>query len=192
MRTMMPVTHEILEAARALLVKRRAEAEARAARQFWGAHIKDGVSSILEALVDGKYKTIDVEWWRNLFVEPFEAANSAKLDAIAAMADPVRNPNEHERRVAERKLAEMTAKKSPSPPGLEEYDRREAQRAAKRADASGGVNAKASPAGVNAAGADGGVNAAPKHKVDRRKGDRHTPGYMRDYMRRRRAARKTP
>jgi hypothetical protein len=113
------------------------------------------------------------------------------------MADPARNPMEHERAVAGRKLDEFKAGRAPGmrpepPPFPKDLVRR---KPLKRQPATpprrslpasgGGVNKKA----ATGVGGSGGVNKKPKRTGDRHlyKGDRHKPGYMRDYMRRRRA-----
>jgi hypothetical protein len=71
---------------------------------------------LLRKIVGGKIKNIDIDKWRRLF----EAVDQQKLDKLAALADPARNPNGHERANAERALAKLRAK---SAPGLEEIDR---------------------------------------------------------------------
>jgi hypothetical protein len=65
-------------------------------------------------------KTVDVEWWRGLHKETDET----RAAQLAAMADPARNPNEHERAVAAKKLAGL---KTTSAPGLEEHERQLAE-----------------------------------------------------------------
>jgi hypothetical protein len=121
------------------------------------------------------------------------------------MAYPVRNPNEHQRAVAAKMVADFKGRRAPGmpppPPPLPKVlvrrtplKRQPASQASPRppAASAGGVNKAigASPAGggVNKATPAGGVNAKPKRSGDRHrnKGDRHKPGYMRDYMRRKR------
>jgi len=63
----------------------------------------------LEAIVNGKRKLIDAEWWRKVHGD----VDRAKLDKIAALADPARNSSEHERAVASSKLASAKAKRPP-------------------------------------------------------------------------------
>jgi hypothetical protein len=136
----------------------------------------------LRAIAAGERKRIAPDWWRAVTghtKEDAKAKDLARLDAIKAMADPARNDNEHERKVAETMLAKHAPKKPRSAPGLEEYDREQAhlqeertrfQEAHKRvceeaharmaqswqATRAGGVNARKTPGGG------GGVNAAPK------------------------------
>jgi hypothetical protein len=93
---MLKVTDEIREAARRLLTR----------------HLAGDVRKLLEAIVDGKRKLIDENWWRKAHGD----VDRAKLDKLAALADPTRNTNEHERQVASAKLA---AAKVRRPPGME-------------------------------------------------------------------------
>jgi hypothetical protein len=69
----------------------------------------------LRNIISGKLKTVDVQWWLALH----RKANDER-DQVATMADPARNPNEHERKVAAAKLAGLRPKAAP---GLEEYVR---------------------------------------------------------------------
>jgi hypothetical protein len=94
---MIKVTDEIRSAAARLL---------RAQSGFDGYDLK-----CLEAIANGKRKRIDGCWWREVHGE----VARVKLDKISALADPTRNPNEHERKVAETKLAQARAHR---PPGL--------------------------------------------------------------------------
>jgi hypothetical protein len=153
---------------------------------------------LLTAIADGKRKLIRADWWTG----HFKVVDRIKLDKLQRMADPARNPNEHERTAAGRKLDEFKARRPPGmppePPPLPsraELWERKLKRDRKGQPApqapprrslptsGGGVNTKA------AEPARGGVNAKLKRTGDRHlnKGDRHRPGYMRDYMRRRRA-----
>jgi hypothetical protein len=72
-------------------------------------------------IINGEVKHIGSEWWRQVN----DVANKRKLEKIRPMADPARNPNEHQRRVAAAKQEAILA--APTP-GLEEYDRQQAQR----------------------------------------------------------------
>jgi hypothetical protein len=196
----------------------------------------------LRRIIDGKVKSIDVHWWRaENGVAPQQLKTKAdklfkkKLDALTAHTDPARNSNPHERQVAAAALAKLQAtgpaKASRTAPGLEDYDRAEAQfrermdrinarmyeafegaaavhEAIKRNAAAANTTkakAKASPvnttkpraakpAPVNTATAkpepppvnttNPKPRTADRHREPNR--DRHSPGYMRDYMRRRR------
>jgi hypothetical protein len=75
----------------------------------------------LRRIIDGEVKGLGSEWWRKIN----NAANRDKLEKIRPMADPACNPNEHQRRIAEERIAKLEAA---SPPGLDEYDRRQAER----------------------------------------------------------------
>jgi hypothetical protein len=68
----------------------------------------------LEKIVYGKLKSVDVEWWRALHSN----VGDERAPLIAAMADPSRNPNENERKVAAAKLISLKAKGAP---GLEAF-----------------------------------------------------------------------
>jgi hypothetical protein len=147
---------------------------------------------LLTAISDGKRKLIRAHWW----TKHFRVVDRIKLDKLQRLADPARNPNEHERAVADRKLGEFKGRR---PPGLppeapplpkvlvrrKPLKRRPAPRDLPTPD--GGVNKKAETG--RGTGGSGGVNKKPKRTGDRHldKSDRHAPGYMRDYMRRRRA-----
>jgi hypothetical protein len=184
---MLKITEEMREAAGKLLKNRALK---------FDRYDRD----LLAAISDGKRKLIQAHWW----VKFFKKIDQIKLDKLQRLADPARNPNVHERAVASRKLAEFKASRAPGmpppPPPLPEfltpryqrYQRKWKWQAAAPASVDG-VNTKAETAhgGVNkkAETAHGGVNKKPKRTGDRHrnKGDRHKPGYMRDYMRRRRA-----
>jgi hypothetical protein len=136
---MIKVTPEIREAARRVLAKHNAaephRAEARyreelarvrawakelgrvpnetrireeTAREAW--RDKD-TRRLLEAIISGKRKLIDYNWWKKVHGD----VDAKLLDKMAALADPARNPNEHERKVAAAKLAAAKAKR---PPGI--------------------------------------------------------------------------
>jgi len=146
----------------------------------------------LAAIAGGKRKQLDALWWKKLH----RVVDQNKLGKIAGLADLAGNPNAHERAVA---AAKLKAFKGRVPPGLlreppplpsriEDWKRKPSKRQPARPSRRGllgGVNEKPKQAG--------GVNAKPSRTGDRHlnKGDRHAPGYMRDYMRRRRAAAKT-
>jgi hypothetical protein len=66
---------------------------------------------LLTAVAEGKRKRLQAEEW----TKHFKVINQTKLDKLQRMADPARNPNEHERAVAGRKLDEFKASR---PPGL--------------------------------------------------------------------------
>lgn len=136
---MLKVTDEIREAARRLLARHNASEADRAEARYndalekaesrvayhGGAANKEYIrkrASIelpkdkdqrhrLEAVVNGKRKQIDANWWREVHGD----VDRAKLDKIAALADPGRNDNEHERAAAARKLAAAKARR---PPGM--------------------------------------------------------------------------
>jgi hypothetical protein len=102
----------------------------------------------LRQIITGKIKSIDVDWWRGENgVREWQVTAKAerdfkeKLAALKAMSDPARNPNAHERGVAQAAFARLEAAGPPktpglrSAPGLEDYDREIAQRlAARRAE----------------------------------------------------------
>jgi hypothetical protein len=93
----------------------------------------------LRQIVTGKVKTVDVDWWRKIHGVTRQQVTAKqdkdfrkRLDAIKAMADPIGNPNEHQRRMAEEMLAKVQAAgpkvvQIRPAPGLEEYDREEAR-----------------------------------------------------------------
>jgi hypothetical protein len=210
-----PVNDAIVQAARELLKK------------------PSGYRDRLRQIISGKVKSIDADWWRSQHGVAHrqrdaytEKAFKAKLDKIAAMADPARNPSAHQRQVAEAALAKLQTAgppktmRMPSAPGLEDYDREQERRrppplpssidellrtraerqgARKRNTTTRPVNTtksiKARAASVNTTktkSRTGSVNtttskprSADRHREPNR--DRHSPGYMRDYMRRRRA-----
>jgi hypothetical protein len=166
----------------------------------------------LADIAEGRRKQIDSHWWRKIH----GVVDQAKLDKLAALADPTRNSMAREREVAAAMLQKFKGRRPPglAPQGrpyptLDEMMRMDAERNARKRSRSrtppkrdGGVNAKpgtdVKPKQV------GGVNAKPKRSgesktaskprsADRHRApnrDRHPPGYMRDYMRRRRAAQK--
>jgi hypothetical protein len=178
MAAMLKITDEFRAAARKLLHEPGAKLD-------W--HDRD----VLAAIAAGKRKLINASWWSGVH----KVIDRVKLDKLRAMADPARNPMEHERAVADRKLAEFKARRPPGtrpdppplPERLEEWMRR-----TPRKRPSGGVNTKPQPRPTATL-----ANTKPKskpvntkRKSDRNR-DRHSPGYMRDYMRRRRAKQRT-
>jgi hypothetical protein len=64
-----------------------------------------------EYLVEGVAHSLADRWGKF-----FADIDRAKLDKIAAMADPARNDKEHERAVAASKLASFKAKRAPGMP----------------------------------------------------------------------------
>jgi hypothetical protein len=84
------------------------------ARLSDGSELRSADKAQLQKIVDGKLKSVDVVWWRSFHGK----IDEERAAAIAAMADPTRNPNEHERKVAAVKLAALKAKA----PGLEAYE----------------------------------------------------------------------
>jgi hypothetical protein len=145
-----PISDVIRDAARALL---RAESERRQKRLLDLTWLSDFSNSgqlfprdrqRLEAIAGWARKappaTVDVQWWRQVhgltreqIVQTLTEKDRVKDEQIAALADPARNPNPHQREVAAKKLAERAAKRArasgkplPHAPGLEEYDRQEA------------------------------------------------------------------
>jgi hypothetical protein len=98
----------------------------------------------LRRIVAGGTKKLDVKWWRVIHGVEFrqvltkqEESFKARLAALKAMTDPLRNSNAPERRVAEATLARLLAKGPVPPylrsaPGLEDYDRLEADYHAER------------------------------------------------------------
>jgi hypothetical protein len=185
----------------------------------------------LRQIINGKHKSIDVDWWRKengvterQLTAKTEESFAKRLAALKAMTDPARNPNRHERLAAEAAFAKLKAAGPPtaqmrSAPGLEEYDRETARaRAAHKAHLDAAFKfAKARWDAEKAAS----VNTAAKPKPDTTdkpkpdanttkprptakpakkprtadrhlepNRDRHRPGYMREYMARRRAEQK--
>lgn len=63
----------------------------------------------LAAIADGTRKRIDALWWDRIH----KVVDQVKLDKLQRLADPARNPMEHERAVAGRKLDELKARKPP-------------------------------------------------------------------------------
>jgi hypothetical protein len=113
-----PLNDKIVQAARVLLAEPK--------------HRRD---EKLKQIVNGRVKSIDANWWRKMHgVVPWQvvaraqAKFQAKLDALAAMADPARNLSAHRRRAAEDAFAKLKAVPSPElacppAPGLEAYER---------------------------------------------------------------------
>lgn len=161
----------------------------------------------LRQIVNGKVQTVDVKWWRHengvahdQIARKAEKAFAKKLAALEAMADPRRNPSAHERLAAEAALAKVLAAGPPKPrmpsaPGLEEYDREEAlaRREMERARARMQEMFRAAAARWEAAAEPVNTTKPKPRSADRHlepNRDRHSPGYMREYMKRRRAAQK--
>jgi hypothetical protein len=183
MATMLKITDAMREAARKLSRDREVK-------------LDGSDRALLRAVAEGKRKLIDGWWWSNVH----KVVGRVKLDKLQAMADPARNPMEHERAVASRKLAGFKARRPPGlmpeppplPETLDEWDRDRWRRNPSRKG--GGVNTntkpKPTPTLVNTMPKPKPkpkpVNTKPKPSSDRNR-DRHSPGYMRDYMRRRRA-----
>jgi hypothetical protein len=67
---------------------------------------------LLTAISEGKRKLIRTEQWTKYF----RVIDQVKLDKLQRMADPARNPNEHERAVAECKLGEFKGMRAPGMP----------------------------------------------------------------------------
>ena len=131
---MIKITDEDSEAAARLLAKHNqaelVRAEARwqakknfvmgrtARREFW--EDKD-IRLRLEAIVNGTRKLIRDDWW----IKVHGTVDSKLLAKIAALADPARNSSEHEREVAEAKLASAKARRPPGipppPPPLPDF-----------------------------------------------------------------------
>ena len=136
---MLKITNEMREAARRLLIRHNEAETQRVEKRYQdGLESARGLAAImgrmvnkervradalrerhsdrdirerLEAMVDGKRKLIDARWWRDVHGD----VDRALLAKIAAKADPARNPFEHERAVAEAKLAAAKARR---PPGI--------------------------------------------------------------------------
>jgi hypothetical protein len=72
----------------------------------------------LNRIVKGEINTVGSEWWRELHW----AVNRRRINKADRLAKL--SPNEGERRAARAALERLRA----SPPGLEEYDRQQAQR----------------------------------------------------------------
>jgi hypothetical protein len=64
---------------------------------------------LLTAIADGKRKLIRGDWW----VNHFKVVDRTKLDKLQRMADPARNPMEHERETAARMLGEFKGRRAP-------------------------------------------------------------------------------
>jgi hypothetical protein len=127
------VTNEVREAAQRLLAKLNAVRIRDARRE---PYTDKDRRKRLEAIVEGKRKLIEADWWREVHGD----IDRAKLDKIAALADPARNSSEHERQVASTKLAAAKARRPPGmrpkPPPLPEdindwVDRRKTRKSKK-------------------------------------------------------------
>jgi hypothetical protein len=197
-----PVNDKILTQARALLKKRGADratlrkiinGKVKSVDVDWWRHVNGCSSSQVNARAEKEFKE--------------------KLAALEAHTDPARNPNAHERHAAAAALAKVQAagphRRAPSAPGLAAYDRElarslaesrrmmdEAFNARERHAASVNTTRAAQPEAVNTtrAAQPEAVNttraaqpeAVNTTRADRHR-DRHSSGYMRAYMRRRRA-----
>jgi hypothetical protein len=134
------VTNEVREAAQRLLIRHNEAEKARAEKRYqdelartksWARELGRGVNKAyireraacelpadkdlrqrLEAVAHGKRKLIDVGWWRKVHGD----VNRKLVEKIAALADPARNPSEHERKVAEAKLKAAKARRTPGMP----------------------------------------------------------------------------
>jgi hypothetical protein len=209
---MITITEEMREAARQLLKT---------------AKIKNGADlDLLTKIANGKRKLIDGGWWKEIHNYVFDQPKRAKL---AALADPARNDNPHERAVASAMLSKFKGRRPPGlhpePPPLPPWEKWvryvKVKPTAKSAKPkTGPVNttgpSTARPAAVNTTQAGGPSKAKPvsttkppvsttqagpstkpvnttkprsadRHREPNR--DRHSPGYMREYMRHWRAAR---
>jgi hypothetical protein len=181
--------------------------------------------SVLRRIISGKVKSIDADWWREAHGVVAAQVNAKrekdfkrKLADIKAMADPERNPNAHQRQVAEAAFTKLEAAGAPKAPhvpsarGLEEYDRQMARRREEIArtmapiwaamkNPSSAYTAKSKPKPttkpVNTTKAEptkpvntttSKPRTADRHRQPNR--DRHSPDYMRRYMAARRARQK--
>jgi len=171
--------------------------------------------NLLTAVVEGKRKQLDADWWR----DKHKVVEQGKLDKLARMADPKLNPNAHERAVAADKLKAFKFRnrvpglppdafrmplpdfvmpnygrsrpesRQPSPPPKPKHGGVKHGGVKHGGVKHGGAKQKKAPESDG-----GGVKQKPKRPGDRHRDpnkDRHRPGYMRDYMkdyqRRRRA-----
>jgi hypothetical protein len=145
---------------------------------------------LLDAIANGSRKRIDGRWWNEIH----RAVAHPKLDKLARLADPARNDNPHERALASAKLAEFKGPPGarPEPPPLPDVWVRQCNpsKSAKAAR----VNTTAprlEP--VNTTRAEPSktepVNTT-KPRLANRRNDRHSPGYMAEYMRKWRAGRR--
>jgi len=161
----------------------------------------------LEAIANGTRKQIDGRWWREIH---HSVVNQPKLDKLPRLADPERNDNIHERNLASERLAEFKARRPPGarpePPPLPADA---AGWMARRKPSAKSAKPKAGPvsttrpgvparlASVNTAQAAPSkanpVNTTKPRSADRHlepNRDRHSPGYMVEYMRKWRARRR--
>jgi hypothetical protein len=210
MGIMLKITEEMRAAARKLLRTPVPALRHEMSDDRVKLNISDRV--LLTAISDGKRKLIQAHWWTKHF-KKIDEIKLGKLQRLAGAG----NPNEHERALAARKVGEFKGARSPGmppepPPFPKELWRKPLKKELRRKRGSapptqrslptpdGGVNKEATTScsdgsgGVNESPRRGGVNTKPKRTGDRHlnKGDRHAPGYMRDYMRRRRAKSATP
>jgi hypothetical protein len=158
---------------------------------------------VLEAIAGGTRKRVDWNWWEKFF----QVIDREKLAKIKAMAEPALNDKPHERAVANAKAAAFKGRRppgaAPEPPPLPATEaewaagRRKPAKSAKRKAAPVNTTRLLTPqAGpVNTTGPmkPKSVNTTKPRSADRHlepNRDRHPSGYMRDYMRRWRTARK--
>jgi hypothetical protein len=211
--TRLKITEEIREAARKLLKLKLGADEMREAKRYLmrssGYKLSLANRCRLEDIVSGKRKVIDALWWNRIH----EVVDQSKLDKLERLADPARNSSEHERELAGRKAAELKARRPPGAPpqapplpdNIADFVRmRKPSKRRPAPQSDGGVNRRAAlpmplpdDGGVNS----GGVSfetpgepepvnttkkprSADRHREPNR--DRHSPGYMAEYMRRRR------
>jgi hypothetical protein len=190
-----PVNDEILRAARKLLNEKKHRPDPK-----------------LHQIVSGEVKSVDLEWWREIHgvtrhqkSARVEKEFKEKVDALKAHTDPRRNPYEHERRLAQAALAKVQAAGPPKAgrlldaPGVKESRSRPLPKSREELLAMRKGAPKRSPSSVNttklvsaaarAKPEPKPVNTTKPRTADRHREpnrDRHSPGYMRDYMRRRR------
>jgi hypothetical protein len=212
--TVVVLTHQRRATVHMAMLKITDEMRAAARKLLQAPALKFNVPdrNLLTAISDGKRKLINAHWW----TKQFRVVGQKKLAKLQMLADPAHNPMEHERAVAARKIREFKDGRAPGlrpqppplPSRIELWERKLKRRKGRPAPQTpprrglpmpdGGVNKGAATdrGGVNkkattgrGAGGSGGVNTKSKRTGDRHlnKGDRHRPGYMRDYMRRRRA-----
>jgi hypothetical protein len=159
---------------------------------------------LLTAIVGGKRKQIDGRWWKEIH---HYVIDQPKLDKLSRLADPERNDNPHERDLARTKLAGFKAKRPPGlhpePPPL---PKTWAEWVARRKPSSKSAKPKSGPVNTSqpslaarqpsvnttqvTPSKTGTVNTTKRRSADRHREpnrDRHSPGYMAEYMRKRRA-----
>jgi hypothetical protein len=127
MATQIPVNHKILQKARELIDLPLGK----------GRYVE---RRKLQDIISGKKTRVDVEWWREAnSVADWQIENKHKtktdklIAKLTATADPANNAAENERQKAQATIATLQTQTPPTPPiapGLEEYERRRAQRKA--------------------------------------------------------------